>query len=54
MQSLGNYATQSVTYVSGTSVTHLSGLYKREGGRDFINQCRYYYGLISKCYQVSE
>jgi len=21
---------------------------QREGGRDFVNQCRYYYGLISK------
>ena len=24
-----------------------SSLWKREGGRDFVNQCRYYYGLIS-------
>ena len=25
-----------------------SSLWKREGGRDFVNQCRYYCGLISK------
>ena len=36
MQSLGNYATQSVTYVSGTSVTHLSGLYTLKGGEGGI------------------
>ncbi len=35
MQSLGNYATQSVTYVSGTSVTHLSGLYTFIKGRNY-------------------